>query len=55
MRCLFVSPEPLTERSGGGIAMLQSIIAISCFSEVDILAPEGSILNTNRPNIKIGD
>jgi len=33
--------------------MLQSIIAISCFSEVDILAPEGSILNTNRPNIKI--
>ncbi|NLJ49524.1 MAG: glycosyltransferase [Candidatus Atribacteria bacterium] len=33
--------------------MLQSIIAISNFSEVDIIAPEGSILNNNRSNIKI--
>ncbi len=33
--------------------MLQSIIAISSFSEVDILAPEGSCLNINKQNVKI--
>jgi glycosyltransferase involved in cell wall biosynthesis len=48
LRCLFVSPEPLTQRSG-----MQSLIAISSFSEIDIIAPEGSDLKEYKTNVRI--